>query len=663
MPTIRVDGDISDRINQFIDFMANGLVRETAFGFTFSTSGSGGVTMNGTDLAFADNGQDFITGTVSRFEMAQITANGLDRPFDITGLSEDATDLFFLVSQTSTTITGAFDFAYFQTLLDTSNWFVQGGEGGDTITPGLVFSLLNADTLRGGDGDDTLDGGPGNDDIEGSTGNDSMAGSSGDDTLRGGDGNDTLTDGAGNDSLFGDAGDDLFEMNTGEDHFDGGLGNDTIAVDTGTTSADAYTAYGNLTTGRGGANEFTQLSDTFANIENYHFTGNIFMTLTGTDGANELFSDNGADTLFGLGGDDTLRSGAMDDSLDGGDGDDVLDGEDGNDTLVGGAGVDDLRGGNGDDTVIDDAPLSAGAFLSGGAGVDTLVYDHDGSAGAIMVHMELGGTFLGTTQLDEFRDFEHLAVTGSGSAILNGDAGDNSLSGGSGEDTLIGNNGDDTLDGGGGADSLVGGPGYDIASYESATRSVRVDLQNPNISFNDAAGDTFSGIEEFQTGSGIDQLRGDAGDNIFRTGGVSDRLYGRAGDDLLFGEAGADAFYGGLGADTMTGGDDAGRRDRYIYFNAVESGVGAGNRDVITDYVAGEDRIELSRIDADLTQGFKQRFDFIGDAAFSGTGGELRFEQTGGITLVQADRDGDGLADFEIELTGTHTLTTDDFLI
>ncbi|MDA7424683.1 calcium-binding protein [Thalassococcus lentus] len=260
-------------------------------------------------------------------------------------------------------------------------------------------------------------------------------------------------------------------------------------------------------------------------------------------------------------------------------------------------------------------------------------------------------------------DGDDIIFGNDGMDSLSGDDGNDHILGGNDADTLRGGLGDDTLDGGGSGDVLDGGDGYDIASYASADRSVRVDLQNPAISFNDAAGDTFISIEEFQTGDGIDQLRGDAGDNIFRTGGVSDRLYGRAGDDMLFGEAGADAFYGGLGADIMTGGDDAGRRDRYIYFNAAESGVGDGNRDVITDFVAGEDRIELSRIDADITQGFKQGFDFIGDAAFSGTGGELRYEQVGGNTIVQADRDGDGAADFEIELTGTMDLTESDFLI
>ncbi|MFN3210920.1 MAG: calcium-binding protein [Roseovarius sp.] len=260
-------------------------------------------------------------------------------------------------------------------------------------------------------------------------------------------------------------------------------------------------------------------------------------------------------------------------------------------------------------------------------------------------------------------DGDDFVFGNDGEDSISGDNGNDTLMGGADNDTLRGGAGDDVLDGGGGGDVLDGGDGYDIASYASATRSVRVDLQNPAISYNDGFGDTFISIEEFRTGDGIDQLRGDENDNIFRTGGVSDRLYGRGGDDMLFGEAGADAFYGGLGADTMTGGADAGRSDRYIYFNAAETGVNMGNRDVITDFVSGEDRIEIRRIDADITQGFKQFFDFIGDAAFSGTAGELRFQQAGGITLVQADRDGDGAADMEIELTGTIDLVADDFLI
>ncbi|WP_050532383.1 calcium-binding protein [Pseudaestuariivita atlantica] len=246
---------------------------------------------------------------------------------------------------------------------------------------------------------------------------------------------------------------------------------------------------------------------------------------------------------------------------------------------------------------------------------------------------------------------------------LDGTNGGDLLIGTDGIDTLSGLGGDDTLRGGAGGDVLDGGAGWDVADYTDATRSVRVDLQNPAISYNDAAGDTFTSIEAFRTGNTVDQLRGDAGDNHFSGGGLTDRLYGRAGNDTLRGGEGADAIYGGLGADVMTGGPGAGRMDRFIYFNAAETGAGPGNRDLITDFTPGEDRIEISRIDADITQGFKQRFDFIGDAAFSGTAGELRFDHDAGRTIVQADRDGDGTADFEILLTGTLTLSATDFLI
>lgn len=252
---------------------------------------------------------------------------------------------------------------------------------------------------------------------------------------------------------------------------------------------------------------------------------------------------------------------------------------------------------------------------------------------------------------------------GEGNDSLMGEGGNDTILGGAGDDFLFGGIDDDVLDGGAGADAFDGGSGNDTVSYESATRSVRIDLQNDALMYGDAIGDTYVNIEVFQTGDNIDQLRGDASGNYFHAGGLSDRLYGRGGTDFLYGEAGADAFYGGTGADVMTGGDDAGRRDRYIYFNMVETGVGVGQRDIIMDFVSGEDRIELSRIDADITQGFKQRFTFVGDAGLSGTAGELAYTQTTYNTIIQGDVNGDGVADFEIQLVGVMDLTAGDFLI
>ncbi|MFN3210921.1 MAG: hypothetical protein ACE369_18365 [Roseovarius sp.] len=276
---------------------------------------------------------------------------------------------------------------------------------------------------------------------------------------------------------------------------------------------------------------------------------------------------------------------------------------------------------------------------------------------------------------------EDVFVGGSADDWVRGQEGNDSLEGGAGNDTLAGEDGDDTMNGGdgddfihaigAGADSIDGGAGTDHLSYQGASGRVLVDLQS-DVSgagfarfFTEGAGsgDTFTSIENVTGCNFADNLRGNGLDNELNGGKLSDRLYGRGGDDTLDGGTGADALYGNAGADTMTGGPDEGRTDRFIYFNAVETGVGAGNRDIITDFVSGEDRIELRRIDADISQGFKQFFDFVGDAAFSNTAGELRYEQVGGNTIVQADRDGDGVADMEIELTGTINLVEDDFFI
>jgi hypothetical protein len=62
-------------------------------------------------------------------------------------------------------------------------------------------------------------------------------------------------------------------------------------------------------------------------------------------------------------------------------------------------------------------------------------------------------------------------------------------------------------------------------------------------------------------------------------------------------------------------------------------------RDGIQDFSAG-DLIDLSRIDANTLLDGDQAFEFIGNAAFSKTAGELRFENIsigGPVWLVQGD--------------------------
>ena len=86
---------------------------------------------------------------------------------------------------------------------------------------------------------------------------------------------------------------------------------------------------------------------------------------------------------------------------------------------------------------------------------------------------------------------------------------------------------------------------------------------------------------------------------------------------------------------------------------------------MIKDFTHNTDLIDLSSIDADSgTQGI-QSFNFLTakDAAFTGQTGELRFISNGQLTTIEADIDGDKVADFVIDLQGKIALDVGDFIL
>jgi Ca2+-binding RTX toxin-like protein len=134
----------------------------------------------------------------------------------------------------------------------------------------------------------------------------------------------------------------------------------------------------------------------------------------------------------------------------------------------------------------------------------------------------------------------------------------------------------------------------------------------------------------------------------------ADRIAGRGGDDWLHGRNGDDSLIGGLGQDHLVGNGGA---DHFIFRSANESRVDAP--DIIGGFRHSEgDKIDLRGIEARSLGA--EGFNFIGNAAFGNHEGELRFDPS--MHLLQGDIDGDGAADFAIQINVEH-LARGDFLL
>ena len=130
-------------------------------------------------------------------------------------------------------------------------------------------------------------------------------------------------------------------------------------------------------------------------------------------------------------------------------------------------------------------------------------------------------------------------------------------------DTLIGNavanalsggGGDDVLNGGVGGDHLDGGAGSDTADYSLSAGGLTVFLGGPQLNTGEAAGDTYTAVENVAGSSFADILGGDAGNNTVSGNDGNDWLFGSGGTDNLLGGNGNDVLEGGAGADVLDGG-------------------------------------------------------------------------------------------------------------
>ncbi len=274
--------------------------------------------------------------------------------------------------------------------------------------------------------------------------------------------------------------------------------------------------------------------------------------------------------------------------------------------------------------------------------------------------------------------------------VLHGNAGDDTLIDSnqfslSGDDKLYGDSGNDTLVSYGGSDLLDGGLGDDTI-YAASLAPGRANLKGGD-------GNDIIDVEreaDVYGGNGIDTLVYHApsaaqitiGGTAITGGSFAvsyssiERFVFRAGSSVS-GTSRSEwieaqetgVIKGGRGADVLFGGLST----RYVYESAADSMAGEASRDVIRNFwgpsTGGSAKIDLSAIDG------SKAFDFLPDAGAAFTGARqvrwftlesgdnsLAINNNYGV-LVQADRDGDGVADMEIYLSGLGSVTSADFAL
>ncbi len=562
------------------------------------------------------------------------------------------------------------------------------GGGGDTITGGA-----QADTISTGNGNDTINAKSrpvlgGFDVVDGGAGTDTLIVDASSETAA----VQLFSGGSPTYSLFSDSGRFradayniervMFTGGAGDDSFNTGAGGVTVdgggGIDHWLVNLGALTAAVEFILGTTAAIVPAGLT-AIANIER--------ITMTTGSGNDNIVGGAEADTINTGAGDDTVNA----KSRPAGGGFDVVDGGIGTDTLVvnatsetqavqlftGGSptfsifsGSNNFRvdaynfehvmitGGGGDDAFNTGA---GGVTVDGRGGIDHWLADY--STMTANITFTLGTTTsIASVGLTSIQRIERLTIiTGSGKDTITGGGQADSINTGAGNDTINAT----SRPTGGGFDVVDGGTGVDSLIVDTSAETADVQLfagGSPSFGlFSDSGNfrvDAYN-MEKiiFTGGSGNDTAGGLAQADTLDMGIGNDQASGGGGADTIAGGGGVDRLQGGRGADTLGGGGGA---DTFIYASVAESSVKPNEIDTITDFQSGTDKLDLAAIDANvLFADGNQAFTFIGGGAFGNNRGELRSV----AGLVEADVNGDGIADFRILLGNGAAATAGDFLL
>lgn len=522
----------------------------------------------------------------------------------------------------------------------------------------VINGLGGLDIISGGDGNDVIDGGEGDDILNGNEGNDILIGGEGIATLlsfyNGGDGNDLMIAAPGG---------------LGE-NFDGGDGTDTVSFAQRNNGVTVRLSFESL-----------PLLDTVRNVEN----------VIGSDFADAIYGDDSDNVILGGGGDDLIEGGG------------------GADLLIGGSGDDVMAGGAGNDIYLVDS--AADAVIEGaGQGNLDVVY-------TLATYTLAAEAQIEALAANDVFGVSSLNLTGNGfNQVITGNDGGNLLIGGGGADTLIGRGGNDIYLVDSASDVVVDGVGQGALDvvYTTSSFTLFPDAEIEALAVNDVT--TNNAID--LTGNQFGQvITGNDGNNVLIGGGGNDVLIGRLGNDsylvdsasdsvvetagqgaldvvyttvsytlaagaeievfavndpattaevnltgnefgqLLLGNAGDNRLDGGGGSDTLVGRDG---NDTFAFTSAL----GAGNVDLIADFQAGIDRIELDdSVFAGLGLGTLSASAFVVGSAAQDADDRIIYDQATGALFFDADGSGAGAAVQFATLVGAPAIVASDIFI
>lgn len=215
--------------------------------------------------------------------------------------------------------------------------------------------------------------------------------------------------------------------------------------------------------------------------------------------------------------------------------------------------------------------------------------------------------------------------------------------------TTVGTSGNDTLTGTTGADAMAGGMGDDTYSVDNAGDTVTENA--------DAGTDSVQASVTCILAANVENLTLIGSGAIDGTGNdAANALTGNDAANTLTGLAGNDTLSGGAGTDTLTGGAD---NDTFAFAAYADLGLGA-SADVIADFTAGADLIDLAALDADANAAGRQAFVYV--ASFSGTDatGEVSFAD--GYISISTNADSAPEYQIRVDTVGL-TLDATNFLL